>query len=276
MNKNKRKKKPHTRKKHISNLTNIGKSFKTWARNPVVMMPILFVLVIMIVIMLLTLVVSLKFFSNLNLTSFANANITKLISTLASKQFFGWLIGMITLVSIILAFVYSFFYSALIGLANQIMDTKTIKFKQGMGILWKQGKKFWLRYIGVKALTSLMLLVYVAIFSFLLMQKNVATTVLSIIGFVVLPFIVVFLLLAPQALIVKNSSVWQSIVSSYKIVRKNYLGLLGLFVLWILMFTVTSLFNFNPFAGVILQLATQFILVPCQIISFLLFFRDRE
>ncbi len=267
-------------KKH-SVLTIYTNSFVKVFKNPVVMMPIVFTLTVVIIIMAIVALTSLKFFLSAGVSAISPETFdAKTIAALiANKQFVKWLLTTIGIATLALIFTYSYFYSSLIGLSISSIKQKKVTFKQGIKQLWKYANKYWYKYLAIKIVIAIATIAY--LIALIAITETIKSTILSIslllAGIIIMFLLLVFLLLSPQALIFDETGIVQALTKSCKTVKKNYLSFLGLALLWIISFLVAIFVAAlsGPFASLI-NLAIHFVLVPAQLISFVMFYAERK
>lgn len=246
----------------------IGKSFELWIANPLVIVPFILQFLSYII---LTGLFNIFFFhigwGNLMTTSIEE--IVRQLTIKMSESYYA--LGGFILLAVLAVFLSCFLLSGSIGIANEICRGKKAKFHS----IIEYGKRFWFSYfitsllIGLIMIFSLIILIPVFLAISLLgfgdIIINIITTVFAVL---VILFAVIFIP-ATSLLIVQNLRPIEAIKATFRLNRKNYMGLLGLILMLV---TINIFISLVPYAG---QIIGFLILNPIQTISVVLFVIDR-
>lgn len=246
----------------------IGRSFELWIANPLIIVPFIIQFLSYII---LTILFSVLFFRP-EWGDLTAPNIEAIVTQLITKMSESYYaLGGFILFAVLALFLSCFLLSGSIGIANEICRGKKAKFHD----LLEYGKKFWFSYLIVSLLIGLImifsLIIGIPIFlavSLLGFGDSIINAITSVFATLVILFAVIFVP-ATSLLIVQDLGPLEAIKATFRLSKRNYMGLLGL----ILALVVINIFiNLVPYAGEIIGFL---ILTPIQTISIVLFVIDR-
>lgn len=261
----------------------IGLGFKNWWKNPMIMMPFLFYFIATVIaVIVIGLVFSSIFIAAVGpnfTTTLLNDLSTESNSTALSPELSAALTQLFTppnliyfiiaviVIVFILEAVKAYFYASATAMSKDIVNGKKLYVKS----IWQTGKKYWLKYWAAEILIGIGILLWFLIFSLpYLISQNGDLILIPLISIIPLFFVLLFFILGPYLVVLKDMGPWQSLKESMKIIKKNYGAFLGLFILFVIMMSVVS---WIPWIGSILGL---FIITPAMIIAFVMFILERS
>jgi len=261
----------------------IGIGFKKWWENPMIMMPLLFYFIATIIIGLIFILI----FSAVFITAVGPNFTTTLLKELSTEsnstelspelsaalsQLFTpvnivYLIIFFVILILVMEFVKAYFYSGATSMAQDIANNKKIN----MAKIWSSGKKYWLKYFATELLIFIGILLWLIVFSLpSLAWQSSWLLAIPFISMFPLFFVLLFFILAPYLVVLKDLEPWQSLKESMKLVKKNYGAFLGLFILFLIMMAIVGMI---PYLGSII---TLFVITPAMIIAFVTFILERS
>ena len=247
----------------------LGKSFRAWAQNLIIIYPFIFIAIVLFILFLLFgLEDIIKYFWSVK---FGGVDVYDI--PFSAIKLFSISTKIFPIVSIIYAFclifITAYFGAGIIGMTKEIWRGKKISLRT-MHIF---GKRFIFRYIGTKILIGLMITVYFALFFLpVLITKNENLLILPLVALIPGLFLFLLLSLSVFYLVSEDLSIKKSIIRSYSILcqGKNYISLLGLILLF-------GLINATTILTLILMPILEICLVlPVQTLAFTLFALNRD
>lgn len=262
-------------KKNIIEL--IGSGFELWWKNPTIILPFLFYMIISLVVGAIILLVFLLTFIGSALTGLdwlqsmatfgEKANFTLNESmlkpgteTVALFALFAIIFGLVLLLA------RAFFFSGAIAMAQEIISGK----RTGLKTMTTAGKKFLWRYFFLELIIGLGLLLWLLIFSLpALIVSNMWLLLITAASLIPLFFLFLFVYLAEYLLVLWDLKPIEAIKKSVMVVKRNYAQTLGLLVLFVL---ISIIVGAIPWLG---ELLSVLIIMPVMILAFTRFVIER-
>lgn len=260
-------------------------SFSLYFKNIYVSLPMfIWLLILLISISIFSIFLFTQTSINMfKINQLSQEQIYNIILSLGTTKFVGLLIKLF-ITFIILALIVSFFYlifisSTLIFSRNIV---KGIKEKSGFANYLKKTfsyGKYWWKYFIAVLIKYALVFIYIIIAGLLLfsLTNGFKTSVLfiTLFAFLLIVGIGIYLFIEPveYCLIYYDAGIFESFKISYKIIKRNYLSFLGLFILLgIFSLIITGIFSFIK-----LNLIVSFLfLTPYKALLYMLFLKHRR
>ena len=257
----------------------IAESFKKWYKNLVIVLPFVFSAIATF----LGLLILLTFFTSIFLALF-NVDLSFLqiaqfsTGTTADPQVINQLLSIVspfTIIYILVALAVSvfllflikaYFLSGAIGMSSKILRNKKISLKD----MNYYGKNFFTRYFLIKLIIFGAILLWLVIFSLpAIVSGKTALIFIPILSLIPLAFLYLLSILSEYYLILNNTTALGAIRQSISTAKRNYLAILGLYLIYFLAYILTS------FIPLVNPLIVALIVEPTITIAFVLFSLDR-
>lgn len=254
----------------------IGEGFSNLFKNPTIIIPVLFSLIISLILMIIGILVLFKIlglsFAQLFSGTIDQTTSSQIVTDMLAKFQVPGTLTLLIILGILFFLVFliitSYFNGGILGMIKEFFEKKK---KTGLTEMHEYGSKFLGRFFLFHFFFNILFMILaILLFLLFLAGNGIWMIILFIILMLALFVFYLFFTLTTYVIVIEDCGVWQGVKGSFSIVGKNFFPLLGLIVLFGIMSGIAGRI---PYVGGILAAV---IIGPAMAIAVFLFAKERK